>query len=1267
MKQRLLSFVAVAATSFAAMAQTWTAPVKPEAPVSPGMELVSSGEDVEAGSTYFVMNVGTGQFMIGANDWATEVSLSTNAKPYMQVQIGEISAGETVNGTKGTANTAAGDGYTMRLNGEFRFTGTHDRSNYAVSNSYIWRNGSNGYIDLNNQNKGFVWNFTKTDNGYYYIQVISEDTNFPSAASEYAGGVSGAGTGGGKPVKFDCSIEDDNIEWVFIPVESYNEEEYQQKVDDYSGKLEAYNTAVAIYDARVILYEMLNDAARFGADYSAASTVYNNNDATADELTAAAAALKPLVAEVILPYAKKNSTVESPVELTKYILVNPDFNDGTINGWTVTQGIGQNQGYQDNQVYENKEAGIDISKFIEAWRPAPNVLNDGQIYQTLNGLPSGHYILECDGVARNQTDISKEGYVDPEDYRGIYLFYNDGSITVHSETTLRDVEVETEQGTSRLPSHFKFEFDIDDVESVNIGLMAENTNLNWMAADNFKLSMAGPSQVLPSYTALRTEVANVTTMLANDIVAQKSLESALNTAYNTAKALVDAACDNGKDAEYKTAYSQLIEARNAVNTSIAAYARIESFLELLAADIEKYSEMANYEAMVSKIETLETKYNDAETDGILSAEEINADIDGYANMKASTVREIFDTLIAAGEPCEPFDITALFDNMTFPSAEAKNLTGGYPADAPVWMNETGTGNFKVSNYTAEVWNDKPFNIYREFANMPKGKYTIKTHAFYRVAANDTNYPAYMAGEYEGEEYAYIYAGSNHTHIINNAELTTTTKVVDGNDYETSDGTFIINGQAGAHKLFTDENFAEQADKAYISVSASVLEDGGTLRAGFAGTNLLQGNQWTVIDGFELYYEGVQGLDDEIDALLARLNALDQSAVVATNTLVRDAVAAGTAAKGQDLDVQAAAVQKMQAALEAYDTSEALVSKLDEVRQSYEDKKSDPNLEGTFTDETLDNIINEILNAYNSDKIESNEQIQGWFDALPKAWFAYIMSMVEMDDATEEEPVLVPIIENPSFTTGNKDGWTVVQEGDNGGTSDGCSEFWNATSFDMYQEFPTLKEGYWRLSANALYRYGNTDTDINALTDGTYKNCEYLYVNNIAVKVMDWHSTEGGAILSTGEEGEEAPVSTNKYNVTPTDGEPYSFWTTNGRAVFSKMINEYTDPETGEIAPRYLNTITFSYGVENGLTGAVRIGLKKAEKLVNYEWCPFSNFKLEYLGTTAPTAVEGLAAETPARAAIGAIYTMDGRQQSQIRRGVNIVRRADGSVSKVLVK
>ena len=1254
MKQRFLSLMAVAAMSVAAMAQQWTAPV---APTNPSSILLENAADVESGTAYYVMNVGAGQFITGANVWATQISLSSDAIPYVALIAETIDYGTQITGTKGTAMAAPASGWTLRLKERYNLTGDHGRTQgqewtngFKTDFIYLFRSDADdGYVDLNNQGKGFVWKFTKNNKGYYYIQTSEEDTNFPNALDEYLGS-----TGAGKKVKFNCTVEDADIDWIFIPADGFDLEGYTSAASSYAAEL-------AIYNARVPLYDMLNDAAKYGADYSAASEVYNNENATVEELNAAVEALKPNVRQAILPYAKKNSTIDNPVDLTKYILVNPDFNAGNIDGWTVTEGIGQNQGYQDNNTYHNAAEDVHIEKFIEAWRPAPNLLNDGKIYQTINGLPSGHYILECDGIARNQTAASSDQWVSPDDYRGIYLFYNDGSITVHSESTLRDVE--DPEGDGRLPTHFTFEFDIDDVESVEIGLMSDDTNLNWMAADNFKLAMAGPSQVLPSYTALRTEVATTNAMLnGNDIIAQQTLIDALQAALQESQPLVDDASDSSKDADYKAAYNKLNTARLAVTASQATYAKLATFVKKLEADQSAYNK-PGYNVLLQKIEDLYTNMSQGYDNKSISSDEINEAINSYDEMVKNTIQEMFDTAAQAGAPLDqPLDITPLFDLMQFPTNENKSLTNGYPTDAPVWKNATGTANFKINAATAEVWNAYPFDIYREFNNLPKGKYTLKTHAFYRVTDNATNYPAYQNGEYEGDEYAYIYAGNSHTQITNVGALATETQLVEGNDANVGDETtpiYIVNGQAGANKLFTDPAYQAQAESAYISVSSNIIEDGGTLRFGFAGTDLLQGNSWVVIGGVEIFYEGVQGLEEEVQSMLDQLELIDDYGVDGTKALIEKAKQAGESSLTQGKESQEAALKTMQAAIDASKLSKELTQKIGDAFTLYQNKMTE--LEGTFTDNKLNDILSAIDTSMGSDSYESNEKIQEWLDNLPAAWYDYVLSMQELADASEENPVDLPILVNGTFddminqTTAIPTGWTAEFETNGGKGREGVMEFWDASTFDIYQDLPKLKNGYYRLCVDGLYRAGDSNAETEQLIAGnTPANDVYFYaLGRAEKKLMQWSDTENGAIPYALADKENVTAIGTLYDLNEELG---GFDAPNNQSSLTTFVNEENN--------RYHNTLVFGYGVDGFAEGSVRIGLKKTVAVAK-DWCPFDNFKLEYLGPECPTAVEAVEAQTSNAPAV--IYTIDGRQSNRLGRGINIVRQANGKVAKVLVK
>ena len=77
-----------------------------------------------------------------------------------------------------------------------------------------------------------------------------------------------------------------------------------------------------------------------------------------------------------------------------------------------------------------------------------------------------------------------------------------------------------------------------------------------------------------------------------------------------------------------------------------------------------------------------------------------------------------------------------------------------------------------------------------------------------------------------------------------------------------------------------------------------------------------------------------------------------------------------------------------------------------------------------------------------------------------------------------------------------------------------------------------------------------------------------------------------------------------------------------------------------------------------------IGVRKTELITN-DWTVITNWGLAYVGKQAPVAVNSLEAKQSVKAA--QFFGIDGRQQSRLQRGINIVRMADGSVQKVLVK
>ncbi len=1238
MKQRLLSLLAVCAMSVAAFAQ-WTAPVEPE--------LTFAGEDYNADGTtaYYLYNVGCGQFVTGANSWATQISLTSDGMPYMELVVVPMSEAD---------EEIYPGAVKLKLNGTFYFTGGNNRTNYAVSNTYLFRDSeASGYIDHNSQ-ACWYWTFVKAENGNYYWHSAfnAEDGtvmgDFANAAEQYA-----QGNGAGSAVSFDADADAENIEWQFIPVATLS-----------SAEVAAYSEAHKLYVARKALYDKLLEAQEYGVSTDDAGAVYNNADATVDELQEALDVLTPLVSRAAVLALIPQSSEDNPLDITKYTIENPDFENGQA-PWTITEGMGVNLQVQAT-AYTNQDVDpvVTVRNWIESWLPQPGTLGNGVICQTVKGLPEGRYRIECDAIA-----VQQSGELDISEQEGIYLFYNNGSYVMHGEA------ISTGNG---IPEHFTFDFDYSGAEEMTIGLMAENTNCNWMGMDNFRLYAIGECQDSPAYTALVVQY-NTANTYNDDIKAQASLIDALVAALDEAQPLVDAASDKSQDAEYTAAFIAIKEAMEAVQESEKAYKTFEDFIARLDAESEEYVSKAGYEDFVSDIiEPLLNECNDAYDAGSWSAEQIQAAMDDYEPKFNAWTKQLFDAAVAAGETLEePLDITCLFDDMSWAYTTSQvAFADGYPTDSTaVWMNETKTGNFKTNYSTAEVWNVRPFNIYREFTNLPKGRYTIATKAFFRVEDHEWNYENWTADGTYGQGFAYLYAGENKSNIINVAAIATDdpdrAEALGYSEIADDYGIYIPNSQLAGSKVFAD---AELAEKVYIAASGNVLNDGDVLRVGIAGTDDLLANQWTLWSGFTLLYNGAVSADDlnnDIQALIDQaqniLDGMEYGGVVETGTQLESAIEAGNAAlESISDDDKIAAASDLSKAIAAASESYDLVQKLMSKAASYEANMSE--LPGTYTDNSYQEMLDEINECIGSETFSSNQQIKQWLDDLEAKWFDYILSDEGLATATVADPYdMTALLTNADFAS-QVSGWTVDCEKNGGTNADGVAEFWSSSVFDIYQELPKLTEGYWRLEANACFRGGNSGDILTALNtpDSVLVNYEYLYAKtanfNINKNVMLWSDITGGAIQYTEEEGEKVFSAEDQAIVDQITGQvdystdAYKFIAPNSRSSFS----------TFAAAGRYHNVINFHYTPADG---AIRVGLKMTDVItVGYNWCPFDNFKLSYLGNTeAPDAVRDLNATEAAGLRGAQIFSIDGRQQQGLRRGINIVRGANGSVQKVLVK
>ena len=176
------------------------------------------------------------------------------------------------------------------------------------------------------------------------------------------------------------------------------------------------------------------------------------------QIDAIKAAVMKFAGKVKLP---RNTDVTSFVK-------NPCFDYEAI-GWDVAYTGDKidsvlNAFVQTGATYENGEAKLD--KFLERWTGKAH-LEDCKMEQTLTGLPAGHYRIEIDVLATTNVDSLK-------DVEGVWLVMNNQKIAVSTE--------------NNTPEHVILDLEVLTTKDVKLGLHVENSNVRWIALDNFKLS-----------------------------------------------------------------------------------------------------------------------------------------------------------------------------------------------------------------------------------------------------------------------------------------------------------------------------------------------------------------------------------------------------------------------------------------------------------------------------------------------------------------------------------------------------------------------------------------------------------------------------------------------------------------------------------------------------------------------------------------------------------------------------------------------------------
>lgn len=243
---------------------------------------------------------------------------------------------------------------------------------------------------------------------------------------------------------------------------------------------------VPLYIAQVKMDSALYVGKRYGVDLVEALKVYNNSKSTTAQIDKARVTLETQTKIKRLNDAR----TKAPSDVS-FLIASRD--GASLLDWEykVKYDFDESKWQLMYASYTNGTSKL-TGNFIERWGMSNQTLGDGSLSQKLTDLPSGRYRLEADIIACQQgtTSTGKE--------TGTYLFMESGGNRDSINTCT----------ANNKPKCFAVEMNVTD-GNLTIGFETVNSQMNWIAIDNFRLTYLGVAQV-PTITFTDNVVAIAT-------------------------------------------------------------------------------------------------------------------------------------------------------------------------------------------------------------------------------------------------------------------------------------------------------------------------------------------------------------------------------------------------------------------------------------------------------------------------------------------------------------------------------------------------------------------------------------------------------------------------------------------------------------------------------------------------------------------------------------------------------------------------------------
>lgn len=980
----------------------------------------------------------------------------------------------------------------------------------------------------------------------------------------------------------------------------------------------------AIDEAKAKLLEVIKVGEDREADTSAAQQVYDNPNATLEEVLAAIDAQKEINEQAITDLSAffiKNAhfSLDDPIEdgITTYDYDMPDpkgangkavahYSMQPVTGWTASHlsdnTLQEGRGDNDPNGRASGVLAIGSDAFLGGGAfKAPPTMSDGTEEGKLLGFLS---------VWSKMSQYTQRVSLPAGKYTLTFSYYNVGGNGAVSKNLMGFVaddgteylgQTTTFTANKWLQESVKFEIYEPTAGYFTMGYTAANAGSGSMPhlfVDGVSLNYVGTG-INASLFALSAAIATGEEALDKEFYPE--LKEQLQQAVETAQDLLDNVSD---DDEANTAAADVISNLiSDVNANIAAYERLERFFDNdLSVAVEKY-DADNYPELNETLTSMQDEVADAKNDFSWTTAQINDYIAAFTPMLKAEVQKMFDAAIASGEKLNAdLDISILFNQMGYTYSTAAVSGGNVPDKEWKYGNAS---NFKTQYGTAEVWNQSPFEVSRTLADMPAGKYTITTKAFYRTADNETNYANYD----EANPTAFVFAGNVKTPLANVVEIANR----DGAEFEgwtaISEGeVYVPNSQKAAYDIFNDDQY-ESLEK---SVSTALV-DAGDLTFGVKGDQM-ESNSWVVWYTFSVAYNALDNdaVNDELQGLIdqasAVLNGEEPIFVNKADADLNEAITQGeTARDGDSLDEKKAAMQALKDAIAYTAEGRTLLNDLTTQFNYFNDLKMNfPDI--VSADENLDNLFEQAEGQF-----ETNEDVKALTEAFPGAWFNYVLGQ-DMTGASVDQPVDISgVLINPAFDAANANYWQFVAAVDTleDGTKDRIGQNQGYQSNNVYTnedgsiEINQFIEA-WRPDGAVLHDGVIGNTLLAALPQGYYRLAADVFATN--QKEVPEEGITGIYLLAQTESGNRTTA------ITSTSADNF-------------FVDFYSDGKS-----------IYTVGLlVSGTTAS---------------WTAADNFFLYYVGSEPTDAIQGV--EATANNGSGVIYNLAGQRVSKAVRGLYII-------------